>query len=245
MKKFICPVFFICTVLLCGACAILSPPHQPDVSASPASTLAPPETPFPSALTPTMIPGFPADAMQPLLHNIGIALSGENVVDFDASRGLATDRYFADALLYGFLNNELYDKSIQLQYNEQTFMCEIKAEDMQYLLRRYIGDYPALIQPPADIFLSQNEAGDYIFGHSDAGSTDYEMKVENITHIDEGLLEVSAGLYELDLDGDAIVPSTYINGYKLRFKKADDSAYGYTIISCLVDMSSSVSPTRS
>lgn len=101
-----------------------------------------------------MAPEFSADEVVSLLYRIGVALSREYVTDFDSARGLDADRYFADALLYEFLNDELYDESIKSGYYEETYMRVMKATDMLYLLRQYIGDYPALIQPSADMFFA-------------------------------------------------------------------------------------------
>lgn len=177
------------------------------------------------------------DELQPLLRMIGIALSSWDVTDFDAARGLEADRIFADALLYEFLNADLFDEAVQarVQYDEEAYLWVITAEDMHYLLRQYIGDYPALIEPPTDIFLSRNESGGYVYFYSDMGEVDYTLETGNVVYVGSGIFEVSATLYEYDtsLEPGIAEYGTPVNSYLLRFQKADDSAYGYTIIGCV------------
>ena len=178
------------------------------------------------------VPGFSVDAVRPLLYAAGSVIGWGYAAEFDAPRALDADRRFADALLYEFLNPELYDQSIQIRYDDESFMRVMKAEDMLFLLRQYIGDYPELIQPPAGLFIYINNEGDYIYGGSDKGTTDYETEVENVTYAGGGAFEVTVMLYMLDFDEDAEAPKKPLNTYKLRFIKADNSAYGYTIVKC-------------
>jgi hypothetical protein len=177
------------------------------------------------------VPAFSVDAVQPLIYAAGSVVGWGYAAEFDAARGSEVDRLFADALLYEFLNAELYDESIHPGNDYENFQCVLEAEDMFYLLRQYIGDYPALIVPAADVFLSRNEMGEYVYGRSDKGITDYEMKAEDTAFAGDGVFEVTAALYELEFDEDS-PPPTLLGRYTLRFLKADDSAYGYTIIKC-------------
>jgi len=213
MKKLMLFAACACVAALLGACT-------PAQETEPVST---------AALATEEIPDFPMEAMQPLLCRIGIALGRDYVEDFDAARGALADRCFADALLYEFLNDELYDARIQPALDEESWMCALPAEDMLYLLCQLIGDYPALIDPPADMFLSRNEAGDYFYGHSDMGMVDYELKAETVTYLGEGVFELTADLYELYFDEEADEAAALLGNYALRFSRAEDSAYGYTI----------------
>jgi len=228
-------------VALLGACAVVSSPQQStEPAATPVSTPSAetdlPSTPTPSTPPPTPAPDpdpeFSADAVQPLVYAIGSVIGWGYAEEFDASRGSPNDRCFADALLYEFLNYELYDEDIQVWYDEELFAYVMHADDMLYLLRQYIGDYPALIQPPAEQFIFMNEDGDYYYGGSDKGLTDYKMEVETVTYMGGHIFEVTAALYEQDLEDDAAGSVTFLNNYVLRFSKAEDSAYGYTIIGC-------------
>ena len=184
-----------------------------------------PDSPFEYRIINLAPEKFHEEAVRPLLYRIGIALSRDYVEDFDAARGAMADRCFTDALLYEFLNDELYDERIQPVYGEE-YLCRLTAEDMLFLLRQYIGDYPKLIDTTVDMFLSRNRAGDYEYWHSDLGAIDYELRTGAATYAGGGVFEIDAELYMHD---DADGTTELLGIYTLRFVKADDAAYGYTI----------------
>jgi len=237
MRKYTFCIVCICIATLLGACVAAPLPQQ---TAEPeASAVATETEPAPPASTPEPIPAFSVEIAQPLLYSIGVALSRVyemDFIDFDAARGLDADRFFADALLYEFLNYELYDQSISPAFDEESFLCVMKAEDMLFLLHQYIGDYPALLQPPAGYFISQNEEGDYLYGYSDMGAIDYELTVEKVLYLGEGRFNVHTVLFRLDLDEDAAAPRTPVSSQTLRFVETDDAAHGYTIIAFAIDL---------
>ena len=123
----------------------------------------------------------------------------------------------------------MYGDRIQPSYGEE-YICRLTAADMLFLLRQYIGDYPKLIDPTVDMFLTRNKAGDYEYWHSDMGMIDYELRVENTEYIGGNMFELTAALYVLDFDEEAEAPPVLLGGYTLRLSKADGVAYGYTII---------------
>ena len=179
-----------------------------------------------------LIPEFFVEAVQPLLYAVGSVIGWGYVDEFDASRGAEVDRTFADALLYEFLNSRNYDQNIEVTLDENVYMHIIKAKDMMYLLRQYIGDYPRLIDPPAGLFIFLNDDGDYIYAGSDKGFTDYKITVENVNYLGSGIYELKTSLYKLDYDEDSEEPEAFVNNYSLQLQKADNTAYGYTIIKC-------------
>jgi len=229
MKKSVLFIIFICVAMLLSACIVK--PLPPRQTGDPLPTDTPEPT---SILTPEPTPEFDVNTVQQLIYAAGSVIGWEYAEEFDASRGLEVDRYFAEAFLYEFLNYELYDINIQAEFDEETYMNVMRAEDMLYLLRQYIGDYPALIQPPAELFLFMTDAGDYTYGNSDGGDMDHEMAVEDVLYIGDLMFEVTATLYRIDYseEPDSSEYRALVGSYILRFLKADDSAYGYTLIGC-------------
>ena len=177
-------------------------------------------------------PVFDADIVLPLLHNIGVALAYPHVTDFDMARRQDADRMFTDALLYEFLNLGMYDPSINVELDEDTYLFVINEADMMRLMRGYIGDYPALMQPPADVFISQTEKGDYTYGRSDGGEIGYEMMITGVSYFGGGIFDVTASLYQVDNSEGPDSDATLYQRYLLRFMEEDEAIYGYNIISC-------------
>ena len=176
------------------------------------------------------VPKFSVEKVQPLIYAIGSVLGWGHAAELDAPRGSKADCLFADALLYEFLNDRNYDKSIKVRYDEKTYMNVMKAKDMLYLLRQYIGNYPKLINPPAGLFIFMNNDGDYIYGGSDKGFTDYKMTVDNVQHLGNSEFELKTSLFKLEYSEHEKASVAFVKKYSLTFKKADNSAYGYTII---------------
>jgi hypothetical protein len=58
---------------------------------------------------------------------------------------------------------------------------------------------------------------------------DFETEVEEVTYAGGGVFDVRVMLYELSFDEDE-EPKTPLHRHTLRFSKADDSAYGYTLV---------------
>jgi hypothetical protein len=229
MKKLTLFALVLCMAALLAACGSgPAAPIETKPDSAPASTTA---AEAENTESPEQIPAFSVDAVQPLIYAAGSVVGWGYAAEFDAARGSEVDRKFADALLYEFLNAELYDESINIGNDYENFQCVLEAESMRYLLRQYIGEYYTLIDPAADVFLSRNEMGEYVYGRSDKGLMDYEMKVEHTSYAGDGVFEVTAALYELEFDEDS-PPPTLLGSYILRFSKADDSAYGYTLIGC-------------
>ena len=217
-------LFAVCITMaaLLGACAVKPPPVQETTAAS---TTIPETTETPETTEPEQAPVFDTEALQPLLYRIGIALSRDYVEDFDAARGAMADRCFTDALLYEFLNDELYDPRIQVSYGEE-YSCMLTAEDMLFLLRQHIGDYPRLIDPTVDMFLFRTDTGGYLYWHSDLGMIDYDLRLDSVTTIGGGVFDARAELFERD-DSEGTTES--LGKFTLYLAQAEDSAYGFTI----------------
>ncbi|MCL1838029.1 MAG: hypothetical protein FWG47_01760 [Propionibacteriaceae bacterium] len=228
--------FVVCMslALLFGACSPTLSPQQTEESTPTFVPTSVPETSPTETPTQTVqIPDFSVDEVQPLIYAAGLVVGFAFAAEFDAARGIDVDRYFADAFLYEFLNYELYDAQIQPDFDEETYMSAITPAEMFYLLRQYIGDYPELIDPPAETFLTLNEAGDYTYAVSDQGDTDFEMSALSASYVGEGQFEVAAALYRIVLTQGDRQAGEHIDDYTLRFLQSEDSAYGYTLIGCV------------
>ena len=233
----------LCIAMLLGACgapAAEAPPAEAPASVPGTDGQASPGSPGSSG-SPSgsgspaePAPDFPLDDVQQLIYAAASVLGWGYADEFDAARGGDEDRRFADALLYEFVNYHDYmvhDENLQIRFDESSGTRLIRAEAMLYLLRRYIGDYPKLIQPPAGLFIFTNQAGDYYCGYSDKGLMDYEAEVEGVTYVGGDAFDVTAQLYELlsDEDGDS---RTLKYRFAMRFIKDEGAAFGYTLAKC-------------
>ena len=241
------PALLLCVAMLLGACgAPAADKPQTEAPASPEQSGQPlpgpagqvsqttPGSPGSPAGAGEPAPDFPLDDVQQLIYAAASVLGWGYAEEFDAARGGDEDRRFADALLYEFVNYHDYmvhDGNLQIRFDESSGTRVIRAEAMLYLLRRYIGDYPKLIQPPAELFIFTNQAGDYYCGYSDKGLMDYEAEVEGVSYAGGDAFDVTAQLYELlsDKDGDS---RTLKYRFTMRFIKDEGAAFGYTLAKC-------------